>query len=177
MKSNNENIIIDSKNSSSENKNKEYINKINELEKKIKELELEIKEKDIKIEEEKIKNENLNRTIKDLKNISNKNFQRSNIIELENEIKLFRKYCNFSEGEKLISIKFISGGKDIDFPIITKNTEKFIKIEAMLYEKYPKYTDTENFFVVGGNKINRNKTLEENNIKNNDIITLYINNL
>ncbi len=47
----------------------------------------------------------------------------------------------------------------------------------MLYEKYPKYTDTENFFVVGGNKINRNKTLEENNIKNNDIITLIINNL
>ena len=47
----------------------------------------------------------------------------------------------------------------------------------MLYEKYPKYIDTNNFFVVNGNKINRNKTLEQNNIKNNDIITLKINNL
>ena len=103
--------------------------------------------------------------------------QNSNIIELENEIKLFRKYCNFSEGEKLISIKFISSEKDIDYSLITKNTEKFSKIEIMLYEKYPKYTEAENFFIVNGNKINRSKTLEQNNIKNNDIITLIINNL
>ena len=129
------------------------------------------------INEEKIKNENLNKRIKELENISNNSLQNSNIIELENEIKLFRKYCNFSEGEKLISIKIISGEKDIDYPIITKNTEKFIKLEYMIYEKYPKYTDTENFFIVNGNKINRNKTLEQNNIKNNDIITLIINNL
>jgi len=47
----------------------------------------------------------------------------------------------------------------------------------MLYEKYPNYTETENFFVVGGKKINRSKSIEENNIKNNDIITLIINNL
>ena len=47
----------------------------------------------------------------------------------------------------------------------------------MIYEKYPKYADGENFFIVNGIKINRNKTLEKNNIKNNDIITLIINNL
>ena len=107
----------------------------------------------------------------------NNNLEGSNIIELENEIKLFRKYCNFSEGEKLISIKFISSEKDIDYSLIIKNTEIFLKIECMLYEKYPKYTETENYFVVGGNKINRGKTLKQNNIKNNDIITLIINNL
>ena len=53
---------------------------------------------------------------------------------------------------------------------------KFSKIEILLYEKYPKYIETENFFVVGGNKINKHKTLEQNNINNNDIITLIINN-
>ena len=47
----------------------------------------------------------------------------------------------------------------------------------MLYEKYPKYIETENFFVVCGNKINKHKTLEQNNINNNDIIILKINNL
>ena len=47
----------------------------------------------------------------------------------------------------------------------------------MLYEIYPKYIETDNFFVVSGNRINRNKTIKENNIKNNDIITLIINNL
>ena len=175
---NNEDIkIVNINNISSEKENKEYINKIKELELKIKELELKIKEKDIIINEEKIKNENLNKRIKELESISNNNLQNSNIIELENEIKLFRKYCNFSEGEKLISIKFISSAQDIDYPIITKNTKMFIELEPMIYKKYPKYMETNNYFLVGGNRINRNKTIEQNNIKNNDIITLIINNL
>ena len=53
----------------------------------------------------------------------------------------------------------------------------FVELESKIYQKYPKYTEAENFFIVNGNKINRNKTLEQNNIKNNDIITLIINNL
>ena len=175
---NNENIkIINTNNTSSENKNKEYINKINELEKYIKELESKIKEKDRIINEEKIKNENLNKKLKELQNISNNNLEINNIIELKNEIKLFREYNNFSEGEKLISIKFASEEQDIDYSVIIKNTEIFSKIEFMLYNKYPKYTETENYFLVGGNKVNKHKSLETNNIKNNDIITLYINNL
>ena len=47
----------------------------------------------------------------------------------------------------------------------------------MIYEKYPKYMETTNYFLVGAHKINRKQTIEENNIKNGDIITLYINNL
>jgi len=97
------------------------------------------------------------------------------IIELENEIKLFKKYCNFSEGEKLISIIFISVENDINYPIIAKNTDIFLKLESMIYEKYPKYRKTKNSFLVGDNKINPNQTLEQNNIKNNDIITLINN--
>ena len=46
----------------------------------------------------------------------------------------------------------------------------------MLYEKYPKF-EIDNYFKVCGKRINRNKTLEQNNINNNDIITLNINNL
>ena len=178
MKSdNNENIkIINTNNSFLENKNKEYLNKINELEKYIKELESKIKEKDRIINKEKIKNENLNKKLKELQNISNNNLDINNILELKNEIKLFREYYNFSEGEKLISIKFISSEQDIDYSLITKNTEKFHKIEGILYEKYPKYMETNNYFLVGGNRINRNKTIEQNNIKNNDVITLIINN-
>ena len=174
---NNENTkIINANNSSSEIANKEYINKINELEKYIKELESKIKEKDIIINKEKIKNENLNKKLKELQNLSNNNLDINNIIELKNEIKLFREYNNFSEGEKLISINFASEEQDIDFSIIIKNTEIFSKIETMLYNKYKKYIETENYFLVGGNRINRHKTLEQNNIKNNDIITLFINN-
>ena len=97
---------------------------------------------------------------------------------MENEIKLFKSYYNFSEDEKLIKINFISTGQDIvNYSMIAKNTENFSKLEISLYQKYTKYLDSENYFLVNGNKINRQKTLEQNNIKNNDIITLVINNL
>ena len=36
--------------------------------------------------------------------------------------------------------------------------------------------ETNNYFLVGGNRLHKNKTLEENSIKNNDVITLVINN-
>ena len=154
----------------------ELKNKIKELEKKIKDLELKILQKDEIIKNEKLKNMILYERLNKLESVLKHNLQKRKL-ELENEIKLFRKYYNFSEREKLISIKFISSAQDINYPLIAKNTEKFIKIEYILYEKYPKYMETVNYFLARGNKINRNKTLEQNNIKNNDIITLIINNL
>ena len=154
------------------NDNKDDKNRINELEKYVKELEAKLEEKDKIINEEKIKIDNLNKRIKELERISKKDPQINNIIKLEDEIKLFKKYNNFSEGEKLISIKFISDEKDIDYSIVAKNTEKFSKIETLIYDKYPKYIESENNYFVDGNKINRNKTLEQNNINHDDTITL-----
>ena len=96
-------------------------------------------------------------------------------MELENEIKLFREYNRFHEGEKLISIKIVSVEKDVDYSIIIKNTETFSKIEYMLYNKFPKYIETENVFLTGGNKINKHRTLEDNKIKNGDVIVIAVN--
>ena len=154
-------------------KNKEYKIKINNLEKYIKELQIKLEEKEKIIIEEKTKNDNLRKEIKNLNNIPNFD---SKIKELENEIKLFKSYYNFSEGEKLILIKIISGNQDINFSKICKNTEEFSKIESLLYKKYPKYIESENYFLVHGSKINRHKNLKENKINNNDVITLEINN-
>ena len=47
-----------------------------------------------------------------------------------------------------------------------------MKIEDIIYNKYPEYQEYDNFFLVNGKKVNRNKTLEENNIKDNDVLTL-----
>ena len=133
-------------------------------------------EKDKLLKEEKLKNDNLSKKNKELEklfnNITNKNY----VIELENEIELFRTYFKFSDNEKLISIKFISVNQDIDFNIVAKNTDVFSKIEKILYDNYPKYIDSENYFIVNGSKINTHRTLEQNKIKNNDIVTLEINN-
>ena len=167
VKNNNEIKINNVENILLEKKNEEYKDKINKLEKYIKELESKIKEKDLLINEVNKKNENLNQKIKEITN---------DIIGLKNEINLFKLYYNFAEGEKLIKINFISSGQDIDYSMITKNTENFSKLEITLYQKYPRYLDSENYFIVNGNKINRNRTLEQNKIKNNDVITLLINN-
>ena len=127
-----------------ENQKEDYNNKINRLEKYIKELESKIYDKDIIINELKTKNLFLNKVIKDLENNSNINNIKE-LKELKNEIQLFKSYCYFSNDEKLIKIKFISK-QDIDFSIITKNNEKFSKLEIPLYEKYQSYLDSENYF-------------------------------
>ena len=97
------------------------------------------------------------------------------IEELENEIKYFRTYYKLSDNEKLISIKFIAVEQNINLTVIAKNTDYFSFIEKILYDHYPNYKQFENYFLVNGSKINKNITLEENKIKNNDILTVVIN--
>ena len=77
-------------------------------------------------------------------------------------------------GDKLITIKFISIDQTIDYITFAKKTDNFTKLEASLYEYYPKYKDTENYFLVNGKKLNRHRTLEDNKIKDNDILTLGV---
>ena len=117
----------------------------------------------------------MNKELKRLQDIINNNPKINHIKELENEIKLFRSYYHYSEGENLISIKFTSVNQNINFDIIAKNTELFSKLEPKLYNKYPKFIDSDNYFLVHGNKINKNRSLKENKINNNDVIILEVN--
>ena len=95
------------------------------------------------------------------------------ILDLENEIKQLKSYC-LSPGEKLITVKFISIDEAINFTVTAKNNDKFSKLEDILYDNYPIYKDTENCFLINERKINKHRTLEENKIKNNDVLTLKI---
>jgi len=156
--------------------NEEYKIKISHSEDFIIELENKMLKKDNIIKEEKEKNENLNQMLKEMGNISNNYYVNNRLLELEKELSLFKSYYCFSSKEKLISVQFISVDQNINyFKIIAKNTDNFSKLEDILYKKYPNYKDTENYFIVNGKRINRNRTLEENIIKNDDIITLSIN--
>ena len=145
--------------------NEDYKNKIKELEQKINKLELIIKEKENIIEQ-------YNKII-EMQNISYNNKYIKRIKELEKEIEKYKAYF-LLPGEKLISIKFISIDKKIDFDIVAKKTDIFAKLECLLYEKYPKYKDTENYFLFNGKKLNKYRTLEENKINDNDILTLGV---
>ena len=74
--------------------------------------------------------------------------------------------------ENNIAIKIITFNQKLDFSIACNKKDKFIKVEELLYESYPEYMETDNYYLINGNKINKFKTLEENGIHNNDIIVL-----
>ena len=111
----------------------------------------------------------VNKLEKDLNAYSNK------VIELLEKLKS----NNQNEGipNNLISIIFQSLDKKVHCSIICKETDLFINVEASLYKKYPEYKESEQYFIVNGKKINKFKTLNENGIKDNDIILLYVNEL
>ena len=96
------------------------------------------------------------------------------ILELEKELKDFKSYF-LSEGEELISLSCISSDQTInDFKVIGKSSDKFTIIENKIFDLYPSFQDTNNYFLVNGKKINKYKTLKENDIKNNDTLFLYV---
>ena len=72
----------------------------------------------------------------------------------------------------MLTIIFILSNEEEYYSIICKDMEKFRNVEERLYDVYPQYKENENNFIVHGNKINKLKTLKENNIKHSDIIMM-----
>ena len=70
-----------------------------------------------------------------------------------------------------MSVIFTSFEENVFLSIICKNTELFTDLEKKFYEEYPEYYLGNNIFINNGKQIIRNKTLEENNIHNSDIIS------
>ena len=82
---------------------------------------------------------------------------------------------SFKPGDKIISVLFVTqGSQDIsNYSMVCKTTDLFVRLEERLYQDFPKYRNIETFFMVNTKRILRFKTLEENNIKGNDIISLF----
>ena len=100
------------------------------------------------------------------------------LLEKDKEIKEFKEKMKrfpfeLNENEKLISIIFTNSSQEFHFSIICKNTDRFSTLEAKLYDKFPQYGETANYFIANGNKVISHKTLEDNNIKDSNIIILY----
>ena len=111
-------------------------------------------------------------------NIIYLNTQLSNKINELNNIKnnINNNYDNsvnyINPGEKAISALFISSDSKITYAISCKNTTPFVRIEEKLYEEYPEYKETNNYFLHNGSVIKRFKTIEENHIKSGKPIIL-----
>ena len=155
------------------------------------------------LKDEKEKNKKLQDTINNLNNIINqlkqehyteinklteKNKELEKLLEEKNkEINDYIfKLSNSSNNEQLISVKtgdkiiavlfMTQGSQDIfNYTMACKTSDLFVRLEERLYQDFPKYRKYETFFMVNTRRILRFKTLEENKIKNNDIISLFIN--
>ena len=79
-------------------------------------------------------------------------------------------------GEKIIAINFVSMGiQDIsNYNLICKNTDLFVRLEERLYNEFPNFKNFETYFEVKTKRIKRFKTIEENGIKGNDVISVFI---
>ena len=173
-------------------KNKDLSEKIKELENNLKEennknenLELKIKELNIEIDllkekYNKLKNSQVIEGQIPMDNLEMKDSLYKIVFEKEKEIKelkmkLSRYPLQLDEGDKLMSLIFTSADKVIHHSVICKNNDLFSNVENRLYDDgFPEYKESENFFTFNGVKINKNKTLEENNIKNSDVIILNV---
>ena len=74
--------------------------------------------------------------------------------------------------EDIISVIFSSLDQKIHYSVACKKDDSFSVVEQKLYKEYSEYKDKEKGFLVNGNKIDVNKSLKENKIKNSDIIIL-----
>ena len=162
---NNEDEIIKLKRLLNEEKNKN-INLIKEIEiLKNKNIILNNDNNSLK-EKIKILENNLKAKKNELQNLLSKN-NNNNIINY--------KITSINPGEEILAINFVSNGvQDIGhYNLICKNTDLFVRLEERLYQDFPDFKNYETYFEVNTRRIKRFKTIEENNIKNNDIINVF----
>ena len=172
------NIQLDEK----ENENKRLIEENNKLNKIIDKYEKDIKEIKDKYEKDirKIKEKQEKELEINIKNDNNSMIKlveyMQKLEEKEKELRILKSKIPFEleEDEKIMTVIFISIDQKIHYSMICKNTDLFSRLESELYkvEEYKEFKKSENYFIVQGKKINRFETLEENGIKNSDIITL-----
>ena len=173
-------IPIQNKNNNSDKIINENNKNYNELEKELKEEKdknKKLNEKIIKLEKELDYEKKLVKILKDKNNNSSNIILQKLLMLKDKEIEgLKLKIDPFykKSGEKIYAINFTSIDQKIGhYAIACKNTDIFARLEEKLYEDYPEYKDKETYFIKNGDKIKRFKSLDENNIKKNDVLMLY----
>jgi len=134
----------------------------------IKNMEIKLKETEELLNLFQKENLNLNKKINELEIIIQKNNLQNNCLKKI----ISEKNNKLSESQKLMTIIISTFDEGINYSFICKNTDNFKKIEEEFYNNYPEYINTRNIFTLNQREINVNKSIEENNIRNNDIIFL-----
>ena len=121
----------------------------------------------------------LNNQMKKYNDLLKENQKKDKLIEnlhkllYQTKKKLSRFPFELKEGEKLMTLNFCSLDESLNnYSIICKNTDIFNTIEKKIYYDYKEFYNTNNYFTHKGHKIDRLKSLDENKIRNNDVIIL-----
>ena len=75
----------------------------------------------------------------------------------------------------IIAVIISDSEQKFNLPICCKKTDLFVSIEKKIYEEYPEYKNKECYFLAKGQLVEKNLSFEENNIRDKDIIILYVN--
>ena len=133
------------------------------------------------LEENQIKNKKpiVIKIQKDILNKGNKTSKKNNnegkIEEnKKEERKINKPKVNNNEDEE-ISVIIKSSDQTIKIPFICKKSDKFKILEQELYKKLPNLKKEEHYYLCNGNVIDIEKTIEENKIKDSDILIININ--
>ena len=91
-------------------------------------------------------------------------------INLKREISRFP--FSLSENEYIILLIIITKDEKVMFPLICKNTDNINKLKEIFFKEFPEYSQSKGIFYKRNknNLLKSDKTLEECNIKSNDII-------
>ena len=124
----------------------------------------------------KFPNENNINIINNGNDIINYNYNelKNEYIKLKNENKKLKEINSrypfiLLENEYILTLIIISKDEKVLTSLICKNTDEFSKVESRFYQEYPEYLQNKGYFK-SNNLINKNKSLEENKLKNNSII-------
>ena len=80
---------------------------------------------------------------------------------------------NYIEENEDICVNIKSFDENFEFSFTCKKNDKFKDLEEKLYKKYPDLKNAEHYFVYNEIKIDTEKTLEQNKIKDNANIIFY----
>lgn len=151
--------------------NKNLKEKINTLNKEIEQIEG-LKDKINKLNKELNEIKELN--IKMEKDLSQKNIEIQKLSSQQN--KDYYDISSLKPDDKIITVNFVSMGSDDigHYSLICKKRDLFVRIEERLFEDFPQFKNHETYFETNGKRIKRYQTIEQNKIKTNDIINIFI---
>ena len=87
-----------------------------------------------------------------------------------NKLIITNQKYNLSENENLINLIIMTEDEKVLFPLICKDANKFIIVEEKFYEEFPEYLEKKGKFFWTNILLDKDKTLKDYKIKNNNII-------